>query len=89
MDIDTINFLEMCLRSKVTNFTIKKSGIKEMLKAFRKLQKEIALLKTRRSVLLYQISEDAKNINKLINYIAVRENKDYEEVRKEFDIWVR
>lgn len=25
-------------------------------------------------------------INKLINYIAVRENKDYEEVRKEFDI---
>ena len=25
--------------------------------------------------------------NKLINYIAIKENKDYEEVRKEFDIW--
>ena len=27
-----------------------------------------------------------ENINKLINYIAVRENKDYEDTRKEFDI---
>lgn len=86
MDIDTINFLEMCLRSNVTDFTIKKSGIKKIVKTFRKLQKEIALLKTRRSVLLYQISEDAKNMEKLINYIAVRENKDYEDIRKEFDI---
>lgn len=28
------------------------------------------------------------DINKLINYIAVKENKDYEDIRKEFDIWV-
>lgn len=34
------------------------------------------------------IDRQDKGINKLINYIAVRENKDYEEVRKEFDIWV-
>lgn len=32
------------------------------------------------------IEELNKNINKLINYIAIRENKTHEEVCKEFDI---
>lgn len=33
-----------------------------------------------------RIEKLERNINKLINYIAVRENKDYEDIRKEFDI---
>lgn len=32
------------------------------------------------------IERQDKGINKLINYIAVREDKDYEDIRKEFDI---
>lgn len=32
------------------------------------------------------IERQDKGINKLINYIAVKENKDYEDIRKEFDI---
>ena len=36
-----------------------------------------------------KLKKQKADINKLINYIAVRENKDYEDIRKEFDIWVR
>lgn len=27
------------------------------------------------------------NINKLIRYIAIQENKDYEDIEKEFELW--
>lgn len=33
-----------------------------------------------------KLKKQKADINKLINYIAVRENKDYEDIRKEFDI---
>ena len=36
--------------------------------------------------LLRVCKKQKADINKLINYIAVRENKDYEDIRKEFDI---
>lgn len=32
------------------------------------------------------INNQKADKNKLINYIAIKENKDYEEIRKEFDI---
>ena len=49
----------------------------------------IELSREANDTLLGIIKEQQRNINKLINYIAARENKDYEDIRKEFDIWVK
>ena len=46
----------------------------------------IELSREANDTLLGIIKEQQRNINKLINYIAARENKDYEDIRKEFEI---
>ena len=58
---------------------------------FAKLSTDIGFVDQHEQVELLEetlklINKQKADKNKLINYIAIKENKDYEDVRKEFDI---